>query len=229
MKQLLLVRHGQASFGKRDYDALSDRGHEQARVLGAALAAQGVVPDLVVRGRMRRHEETAAGLVEGLGAVVAEEVDGGWDEFDFQHVLEAHRPHYRSRVVMMADLAKGGRPREAFEVAFREATSRWTSGDHDGDYEEAFTPFVQRTVAALHRAAALEPDRGTALVVTSGGPVAACTAHLLGGDERQWARLNRVTVNTGTTKVLSGRSGLTLSTFNAHDHLVGRPGMLTYR
>src|SRR3954451_8944505 len=31
--RLLLVRHGQASFGAGDYDALSRAGHEQARVL----------------------------------------------------------------------------------------------------------------------------------------------------------------------------------------------------
>ena len=34
MSVLLLVRHGQASWGSADYDVLSDRGHEQSRLLG---------------------------------------------------------------------------------------------------------------------------------------------------------------------------------------------------
>ena len=50
---LLLVRHGQASWGADDYDRLSPLGEEQSRLLGAALAARGVRPDLVVRGSMQ--------------------------------------------------------------------------------------------------------------------------------------------------------------------------------
>ena len=42
VSRILLVRHGQASFGAADYDQLSPTGHEQSRVLGAALAARGV-------------------------------------------------------------------------------------------------------------------------------------------------------------------------------------------
>ena len=41
MGQLLLVRHGQASFGADDYDVLSPTGWEQGRRLGAHLAAAG--------------------------------------------------------------------------------------------------------------------------------------------------------------------------------------------
>ena len=42
MSKILLVRHGQASFGAADYDNLSPTGHEQSRVLGAALAIHTV-------------------------------------------------------------------------------------------------------------------------------------------------------------------------------------------
>ena len=56
---LLLVRHGQASFGTADYDVLSETGWEQGRLLGDWLRARGVTPTAVVRGGMRRHRETA--------------------------------------------------------------------------------------------------------------------------------------------------------------------------
>lgn len=229
MKQLLLVRHGQASFGARDYDALSERGHEQSRVLGRALAARGVVPDLVVRGELRRHEETVAGLLEGLGTTTSVDVDPGWDEFDFQHVVEVHKPRYRSRTFMMADLARTTRPRQAFQKVFEEATVRWTSGSHDADYHESFPAFSARVDDALRRAAALEPERGTVVVVSSGGPIGLAASHLLAGDASLWPQLNRVAVNTAVTKVLHGRSGLTLSVFNSHEHLEHDPELLTYR
>ena len=63
MSLLLLVRHGQASWGAHDYDRLSSVGTQQSRVLGAALAARGVRPDLVLRGSMTRHRETAEAAV----------------------------------------------------------------------------------------------------------------------------------------------------------------------
>jgi len=240
---LLLVRHGQASFGARHYDALSDVGHEQSRVLGSALRSRGVVPDLVVRGAMRRHEETAAGLQEGLGTNLSCEVDNGWDEFDFQHVVEVHKPLYRSRTLMMADLAKSLRPKQAFQEVFEEATRRWTSGDQDGDYEESFPAFQDRVVAALERCRELLASHDTVVVVSSGGPIAMAAATILLGEAAglgggrspasrtaaTWGALNRVAVNTAVTKVISGRRGLTLSTYNEHAHLEADRRLLTYR
>ncbi|NUQ87355.1 MAG: histidine phosphatase family protein, partial [Glycomyces artemisiae] len=58
MGLLLLVRHGQASFGADDYDVLSETGWEQARLLGRWLAERRVTPTAVVQGGMRRHRET---------------------------------------------------------------------------------------------------------------------------------------------------------------------------
>ena len=44
-----------------------------------------------------------------------------------------------------------------------------------------------------------------------------------------WGALNRVAVNTAVTKVISGRRGLTLSTYNEHAHVEGDSRLLTYR
>ncbi|WP_148572485.1 histidine phosphatase family protein [Nocardioides caldifontis] len=243
MSVLLLVRHGQASFGAKNYDALSEVGHEQSRVLGAALRERGVVPDLVVRGGMRRHEETAAGLVEGLGAEISCEVDKGWDEFDFEHVVEVHKPLYRNTALMIADLARTLRPKQAFQEVFEEATRRWTSGEWDDEYDESFPAFQERVVAALERARELLALHRTVAVVSSGGPIAMAVTTLLGAEAAglgggatstahvaaTFGALNRVAVNTAVTKVLSGRRGLTLSTYNEHAHLEGDRRPLTYR
>lgn len=229
MRLLLLVRHGQASFGKRNYDALSELGHEQSRVLGAALAARGVTPDLVVRGDLRRHDETAIGIVEGLGQGVPVEVDTGWNEFDFEHVVQVHKPLYRSRTFMLADLLRTREPKVAFQKVFEDATGRWVGGVHDDDYFESFPAFSTRVDAALRRAAELVPERGTVVVVSSGGPIGLATSHLLAGDASLWGTLNRVAVNTGMTKVVNGRSGLTLATYNDHSHVEHESRLLTYR
>lgn len=231
MSVVLMVRHGQASFGAEDYDALSETGHEQARILGRDLAARGIVPARIIRGELRRHRETAEGILEGLGAAaagLAVEVDPGWDEFDFDHVLRVHTPSEESRTVMgsVGELPPE-RQRAVFQAFFEEATARWTGGTVDHEYAESFPAFTARVAGALERAAAA--TTGTDLVVSSGGPIALVASQLLTGDASLWARLNRVAVNTAVTKVIRGRSGLNLSTYNAHAHLEHDRALLTYR
>lgn len=225
MSVLRLVRHAQASFGKRDYDALSRTGHQQARILGEALAHRETVPDLIISGEMRRHAETAEGIVTGLGTSVAVIVDPGWDEFDFQHVVEVHRPLYRSRTAMKADLVRQGKPRAAFQRVFEEATRKWIHGD--GEYHETFEAFSARVSGAL--ANAVTQGHRSVLVVSSGGPIAVAASELLVGDGSLWATLNRVAVNTAVTKVISGGRGLTLASYNEHTHLEHDRKLITYR
>ena len=222
MSKVLLVRHGQASFGAADYDNLSPTGHEQSRVLGAALAARGVAADVVVAGGMRRHAQTAEGVLDGAGWRAGVEVDPGWNEFDHVQVLAVHdRPA----------TVEGESERAAFQRWFEEATLRWTSGHHDETYDESFGAFTTRVAAAMARLADALPRSGTAVVLTSGGPVAWAAASLLADDDATrtalWLRLNPVSVNTGTSTVVRGSRGTTLVAFNAHDHLT--PDLITYR
>jgi broad specificity phosphatase PhoE len=226
---LLLVRHGQASFGKRNYDALSDVGHEQARILGAALATRGVAPSRIVTGGMQRHAETVEGILAGLEQGPEVVIDDGWDEFNFDHVVQVLKPMYKSKALMFADFARtpAAERRARFQAIFEEATARWTTGDADHDYEESFPAFSQRVDDVLRRTA--DGAEGTVIVVSSGGPIALTASRLLAGDASLWARLNRVAVNTGVTKLVTGRSGTTLSTYNEHSHLDHDRELITYR
>jgi broad specificity phosphatase PhoE len=217
MAVIYLIRHAQASFGARDYDKLSSLGEQQARRLGETLA--DVKPKLVLSGSMRRHEQTAT--LAGF----APEVDKGYDEFDHEQVIVAHKPAYRVRPVMLADLARTGNPQRAFQDTFTAATQRWIDGG-DG-YTESFAAFCERSEAAVRRTAERLGKGGTALVFTSGGPIAAVVSRLLSGGDGLWAKLNPVTINTAITKVVSGRGGLTVVSYNEHVH-VGTE-LLSYR
>lgn len=220
MSLVLLVRHGQASFGAADYDVLSSPGEEQSRLLGASLASRGVRPDLVVSGSMKRHRQTASAAVETAGWDIAVTEDDAWDEYD-------HLSRLRGGAVI--EVIEG----ESYDervVRVEEAISRWASGKHDDEYRESFPAFQERVVAAMTRLVeGLEPKQ-TAVVFTSGGPVSWVTASLTGGGLPAWERLSKVVVNSGVTKVLTGRSGTNLVSFNDHSHLeTADASLITYR
>jgi len=220
MGVVYLVRHAQASFGRSDYDQLSPQGERQAGRLGETLAARGVKPDLVVSGSMRRHAQTAE--IAGFTA----EVDRGFDEFDHTELIVTHKPAYRRRAVMLADLARTGHPERAFQQMFTAATQRWVDGGEG--YTETFQAFCDRSEAAVRRTAERLGKGETAVVFTSGGPIAAVVSRLLSGGDALWPRLNPITINTAITKVVSGRSGLTVVSYNEHGHLDGSE-LLSYR
>jgi broad specificity phosphatase PhoE len=211
MGVLLLVRHGQASYGAEDYDVLSDAGAEQSRVLGRVLAAQGLEAAAVVHGAMRRQRDTATLLAESAGWAVSVELDEGWDEFDHLGVA-----------------ARGPSPdahledRRTFQQAFDAATARWSSGEHDEEYAETWSAFVARVTGALDRAC--ERD-GVTVVVSSGGPIAVVCATLVEPAAtpaelpRYWHRFNTVTLNAAVTRILVGSTDRRLLSFNEHSHL----------
>lgn len=226
MAVVYLIRHAQASFGASDYDKLSEQGEQQAIVLGKALASRGARPAVVISGSMRRHARTAELALDAAGLNAPTEIDNGFDEFDHEQIILAHKPAYRARPVMLADLARTGNPRRAFQEMFTAATQRWIDGS-DG-YTESFQAFCDRSDAAVRRTVERLAKGETAVVFTSGGPIAVVVSRLLSGGDGLWTNLNPVTINTAITKVVSGGSGLTVVSYNEHGHLDGSE-LLSYR
>lgn len=210
----MLVRHGQASFGAEDYDRLSELGHSQGCRLGAALAGRGFVPSRVISGSLRRQRHTANAVLEGAGWDPPVTVDPGWNEFDHLGVVTAYAP------------LPGAVDSRRFQGALDRAMAMWAaSGAVAG--VEAFADFTLRTRAALERLVGSLGRGEDALVVSSAGVISWLTTALIGGGVDQWIKLNRVSVNTGTTKVVVGRSGVSVVTFNDHSHL--DRGLMSYR
>ena len=222
MGQLLLVRHGQASWGAADYDVLSETGWEQSRLLGKALAARGIVPDVAVQGGMRRHRETAEACLGELSGDPEPLVDDGWDEFDHVAMLEKLRAPFEGRQPTRAE----------FQEWFEAATDRWTGGEYDEEYTEPFGAFTDRVGSALRRTAeraGRAPRSCSAAAARSPGRRRACSATRPSWRPRAWRKLNPVCVNSGLTRLVNGRRGTTLVSFNEHAHLDGVPDVLTYR
>jgi broad specificity phosphatase PhoE len=224
---VLLIRHGQASFGAADYDVLSATGERQAQIVAAALARRGYHPSRVITGSMRRQIDTAAAF-DGP----APEVDRRWDEYDANDVLTHHSSSPARLDGPAADEDGEGEPltSKRFQAILEPALEAWIALAEETPARQSWPRFSGAGSAALAELAG-ELGRGeTAVVVSSGGTIAALAGGLLGAPALAFPALNRVMVNASVTKVAIGAGGLNLVGFNDHSHLeeVDR-SLVTYR
>jgi broad specificity phosphatase PhoE len=230
---VLLVRHAQASFGAADYDVLSPTGIEQAAALGADLARRGVRVDRVVSGSLARQRDTAAPIAAAAG--VRATVDPRWDEYATDAILARHS----DTALRLGDPAAARGPgsltpdamsSREFQDVLERALLRWIAAGDDEPAWETWPAFAARAGAALDDVVK-DLGRGeTALVCTSGGVLAAICVRLLELPPSALVAFNRVAVNAAVTRVISGRAGTRLVSFNEQAHLEGDGRTLvTYR
>jgi broad specificity phosphatase PhoE len=229
---IYLIRHGQASFGAEDYDALSPLGFEQARVLGESLAAR--LPRSaalhVFYGSMRRHRETAETCLSAFERAAPTQVHAGFNEFDHEDVLRVHEPRWADRAVMAAELRAAADPHRSFQQRFEAAMLRWIGGQSDADYRESWPAFHARCQAALADVAAAVPRGENALVFTSGGTITALCQALMGLPLEHALRVNWTLANAGVTKLRVGADRVHVMSINEHAHFEGERGaLLTFR
>ena len=219
MGAIYLVRHGQApayAYGigaaPEHDEGLTDLGRQQARATGELLAAQVGTFDAAVSGGLARQRATMRGVLSAFGAPPEPAVDPGWDEYEVPFELISADPH------AFADGA-------AYQRRLDAALQRWIA-PAVGDpviRAETFAQYSERTRAAGQRAAALAGKGRNVLVVSSAGTITALIAQLWDVPQSSWPKLARTVVNASVSKLLVGRSGITVVSLNEHAHLAARP------
>lgn len=210
MAELLVIRHAQASFGAANYDVLSERGHRQARALGAALARQGLRPLRWVMGAQRRHRETLEGIARGMGLPIPEaEVHPGLNEFDFKALLEAR-------------FARGGAPegmhadRKTHFRTLRDTVLAWQRGEIENP-PERWEDFAARVEAA--RAALCARPEGPVLAVSSGGALGQMVAASLGCPPARQIELQLQMKNCAVSRFVFTPRAFFFHAFNETPHI----------
>lgn len=215
MSELLVIRHGQASFGQDNYDVLSDLGHRQSEAVGALLREMDWIPDRLVTGTLTRQKDT----LSSMGFAQAPEEHAGFNEYDFSDLLNAR---FKGDV---PDLVKGDR--KTHFRALRETVFEWQDASFDGA-SETYGEFAARVEAA--RAFAADTAAKRVLVVSSGGVIGQMTATALGAAKRQMMNLNLQVKNTAMTRFMFSGTSFSLHEFNATPHFMTPAGaaLLSY-
>lgn len=230
MGQIHLLRHGQADLLGQDYDRLSDLGREQARVSGQALAARGVQPALIVSGALRRQAETARHAAEAAGWTTERMVDPDFDEYLHADLFTTAFPDLVDHAAIAAHVSRLPEPRRAYQELFETAFTTWLGGA-TGITGRSWVEFRERGLAALARVAARCGRGESAVVVTSGGVIAAITQALLGLPDEHLLKLHNPLHNASITRLLTRGDTVSLSGFNDIGHLaaIDHGRLVTYR
>lgn len=237
MGRLLLIRHGQAAAFSQDSDRLTELGERQARVIGESFAAQRLAVDVVIRGSLRRHAQTEAGVAAayeraGLAWPKAQ-VRPDWNEYDAGAIMSVLGDSLRSRDPDFAKLAaefqaafEGPERNRYFQRMFEALMSRWVAGDLTAEGVESFAIFHERVVRGLAQVL-VEGGRCVA-VFTSGGPIGTCVQHVLKAPGATAVELNWRVRNGSITEFLFGKGRISLDSFNATAHFTD-PSLVSFR
>ncbi len=236
MSTLYLIRHGQASFGTSDYDALSDRGRHQARLLGVFFLRAGIRFDASWSGTLKRQRQT-------FGEVRNRFLEAGFDmppptetaaldEYDYEAILRALVPRIeKADPAFTSDVSHMLSGRRAFQKVFGRVMTRWASGRDSVDDLLSWSSFAAGVTAGIHDIIGCSGRGSQVAVFTSGGPIAAAVGSVMGLAAENTVALSWRLVNASITRFIFGSGRISLATFNEQGHLEreGERGLITYR
>jgi broad specificity phosphatase PhoE len=215
MGTLYLVRHGQASFGAADYDQLSELGTRQCRALGLWFAQRGISFEGVMRGTLKRHAQSLAGISAGsaeagMAALPSALEWPGLNEYDSEALI---------RTVHAGPLAKPDSA-EVYKAHFRllrEALGLWMAGQTQPAGMPSWAAFSAGVAGAL--AHVRSHHSGNVLLVSSGGPIATAVHQVLGTPPETTIELNLRIRNSALSEFSFTPKGHRLLSYNHLPHL----------
>jgi broad specificity phosphatase PhoE len=221
---LLMVRHGQASYGKTNYDELSEKGHLQSAQLGRWLVSHGHAFQHVRIGTMQRHLQTFTAIAEVYHAhklSLPEPVhDAHLNEFD-HHAVFSRYSHLNAENPAVKAAAK--LEHSAIGAMVHAALIAWTNNDL-GELPETWDAFGQRA----QRAASGIAQTGDTLVISSGGLISRIAQHAMEIPSQRAVDLNIALRNSAISEFHLRESHWRLGMWNALPHLHDNKDMWTY-
>lgn len=224
MSILYFIRHGQASFGKSDYDSLSPVGELQSRLLADYLLSCHMTFDVILVGPQQRHQQTARPLIDAChekGSTGPEIVEiPEMAEYDFTTVLRELVP------VMAAESDSFNRDaglmftdRKAFQRLFEAVMLRWVNGDHHLPMEMTWAAFKARVSRGVETMMARYGRGKNVAVFTSGGPISATIQHVLALSDAMAMQVNWQVVNGSMTRFKCTHEKIMMASFNEYPWL----------
>lgn len=241
MSRLIYFRHAQASYGKPDYDQLSEKGYLQSEILGKHLADRKTEFDHIYVGPLKRHRQTLSKVQEAYAnaglplpeAIPMQELDEHRGPDILKMVL--HQLKDEDSQIGEWEAIREKDPSQNVKMGlliFDRAMQLWATGQLEKYQPTKYLNWSQfkeqvgkgyKQVLEKHA----EEKGATIGLFTSGGTISSIMGHTLGITEnKDIIKLNGVVQNTSMTEILFSGRRVTLKRFNEVSHLP--EDLLTY-
>ncbi len=233
---LYFIRHGQASFGKKNYDRLSPAGIRQSRILGEYLAGIRFEFHEAYCGKMERQQHTAREVMAGFTAAgldfPAPEMRAAFDEYDaftvWKHQTEKM---IQEKALLPEEITLARTDKRKFQHLFEQVMMRWISGNHDAPGSIRWKDFAGRVLEGIMALTTSQGSGRHIAVFTSGGPISIALQMALGLTDIKTMEISWQVMNASVSRFYYNSRGLFLAGFNDIAHLAMNqdPSLLTYR
>ena len=229
MSKLYFFRHAQASFGAANYDKLSDKGIEQAHILGRYLVEKEYHFDKIYSGPLERQRHTCD--------IVIEEFAKAGKSLPHRVVLQGLREHSATKAmkIMFPELMKNDPVIKQLQeeakanpslqkrnglLSFKYFIEQFAIGNIAPEGVENWASFSVGVREAFDTIISEVGKGETIASFSSGGTISSITAIVLGiEDQKKVANLNFSIRNTAFTTFLYSDKLLNLLSFNELPHL----------
>lgn len=236
MSEILMVRHGQASFGEKDYDRLSPAGINQAKLLARHLLNTRQTFDAVYCGTMERQKNTAKELTECFSnariPVPDPVISADFDEYDSFSVWNSLvQPMLKENPDLSGAFKTAHTDKKSFQKIFETVMFKWVSGEYDLKGLPSWAGFKHRVINGISKITEAHISGKKVIVFTSGGPVSAAVQFALGLSDYKTIELSWQVINSSVTRFKYGSKGIMLSGFNDISHIIMKKdtSLITYR
>ena len=235
MANLLIVRHGQASFGAENYDQLSPLGQRQADLTGEFLRQMGTRFSAAYSGDLSRQRETGQRVLDQLEQAPELIIDPRFNEVQTDEQIEVMMPLLVERDARFADLvAAMDTDTKSFQKIIETVFNYWVSPECDVSGIQSWKDYHGGVVSAFESAMESAASGTDTAIFTSGGTIATIVGHVLKLTSDRVYEFYEPVFNCSITRIIFNSRKCSLSTFNdvGHLHLMSaqlNERLVTYR
>ena len=215
-----MIRHGQASFGKKNYDNLSKKGVKQSIVLGKKLLKNSISFDQTIIGPLNRHKQTFDGINKGYGGtlnspIIIEE----FAENQLMEIAQYFIPKMLKtdkNIKEIFDAVPFWKRKRKFLEYFNIIAKKWIHNELDLSEKgfESYDNFRSRIRLAKSKVYSLMNENKNTMVVSSGGAITGIYAECQSLTVDEIMKLNFNIKNASITLFKKENDTFTLDTFN---------------
>ena len=211
MIEIYLVRHGQASFGEKVYDNLSELGMEQSYLLGKHFKYLNLKFDKIYTGTLKRQLQTTLKIIDAANIKIQSEQTDLLNEYDVKSVLEGFVGGRDLTDLELFD------KKTHFEL-LRNSIIAWTQNKIQSGLTETWYEFDRRVEKFLNL---IENDKTSksVLVVSSGGTISMILKKILNLPSSKFLDFHFQVFNSSYSKLKIDQYGMNMSLFNSIAHL----------